>query len=226
MNAASGLRPYHSIYSVTMAFSVENAISKAVDYFGGNGLSFPLLATLMAFIFTVVAFYHGTISHWEKNYSEKAKGNEELAQTDFYIAMIHAVLFVSAANYILLPQKFAMLFIILLAVDVFAILFLRFLTKKLSPEPNPQALIKLLAWVKINVLALVAVFLARLLINGGLEVESFGSGLNSAKKLDEWRSSESRWYYAFVSIVILRYIFDVVISLRVELRSKKSEIQI
>ena len=225
MNTVSGLRPYHSIYSVIMAFSVENAISKTVEYFDKNDFSLPLLATLMAFIFTVVAFYHGTISYWEKNYGQRTGSNEELVQSDFYIAMIHAVLFVAAANYILLPQKFAKLFVLLLLVDIFAIFVLRILTKKLSPEHHPQSTAKLLAWIKINAFALGAVILARILINGGAELSSLKNGLNSAQSLDLW-TAESRWYYTFIGIVVFRFLFDVIVSHRIELRSRRGEVKI
>jgi len=116
------IRSLESLYSVIIGVALSLAIVGLVDRETGlQTITLSECVLFLAFIVTLVPFYHGAIRHLDDCYAERPDrdGPPGKVFVDFVLLFIHALGFVVLSMLLKQPGQFAWVLSILLLVDVF-----------------------------------------------------------------------------------------------------------
>jgi hypothetical protein len=118
-----------NLYTVVVGVALSLAVRALLD--GNEGLESISLAAVMlfiAFLATLMPFYHGALRHLDDAYIENA--NEHIKDgallVDFLLLFLHAVAFVILALLLKKPAHFVWVLTVILGLDVFWGLFAYF----------------------------------------------------------------------------------------------------
>lgn len=118
-----------NLYTVVMGVSLSLAITKTVDTQAGLQSVTPTTGLIfVAFIVTLIPFYHGALRHLDDAYIENNNTNikDTALILDFLLLLLHGIAFVVLAILIAVPNHFAWALIALLTIDVCWGLFAHF----------------------------------------------------------------------------------------------------
>lgn len=142
-----------SLYTVVIGVALSVAVVKLVD--DGKGLdaiTLPTSLLFVAFVATLLPFYHGALRHLDDAYIEfeSAVIRNGALVVDFLLLFFHALAFVVLALLIVKPLQFAWVLLVVLAIDVLWALFTYFGSSSRSPNAAEGA------WGLINLVFVLA----------------------------------------------------------------------
>jgi hypothetical protein len=117
----NSVRSLANLYTVIIGVSLTMAITGVVKPDAGlNQVTASSLLLLLAFITTLVPFYHGALRHLDDAYIENPTPyiKDGLLVVDIALLLLHALVFVLLAQLMLKPAHFAWALAALLSIDV------------------------------------------------------------------------------------------------------------
>lgn len=233
-------RTFVGLYTVFMALALEKGAESFVDFCdrymeggGGNPLRLvQVLLALLALLFTMLPFYHGTCRHWDLSYtSQTFTARRHLMHADFYMAMVHAMIFLFMGCHLAEPHKLNCWFHALLVWNVCALTiilwrirrahpslkiwgpldFLRdFRGWKTRPVTNFQifSIERLNAWIMINIMCLVTLLVCDYLVMSTLCIWECRFDPNDMSA----SSVQSKAFWVFIGIAVIRSVLDHLLS--------------
>jgi hypothetical protein len=216
MTADVSLRPYHAIYAVIMGVGLSIATTRVMEQLDAKKPEAPpllIVAALIVFVLTAIAFYEGTHEHWRETHTRVAEVSESMTVFDFLSGIGHALFFTGVGYVIALPGRFAWAFVWLLIYDVIASLLLSATYIYFRPLNHERGFLRDSAkrpmkWVMVNVAALVIIFAIGLLATGNLDLRSWLLTMPQTSDGD-WSSPGARIYYGFILVSAIRVGIDM-----------------
>lgn len=117
----NSIRSLANLYTVVIGVALSLSAVQLVNRSGGIlAISLAELLLFLAFVFTLVPFYHGAIRHLDDAYLENANPHirDGALILDVLLLFIHGMVFVILALLLEDPSQFAWLLIALIFVDV------------------------------------------------------------------------------------------------------------
>lgn len=151
---ANSVRSLQTLYTIAVGLGLERAIVNLIDIsYGIIPIKLELIPYFVAFLITLIPFYHGALRHLNFVYIEEEGKNLRSGAlfTDFSFLFLESCLIFSLA--ILLPNVywFFIALLLLLLVDIlWVLIFLRF-SKKEKKTPLTE-----LRWLIINIIVIIS----------------------------------------------------------------------
>lgn len=233
-------RTFVGLYTVVMAFALERGAESFITFCdeysakpGGNLLQLiQVTLALLALLFTMLPFYHGTCRHWELSYSDRTlQKRHHLMHADFYMAMVHALIFLFMGAHLAEPQKLNCWFHVLLIWNIFALTLILWRLRRAHPTlriwgpldflhdvrgwrtrqvSNTQvfSIERLNAWIMINLGCLASLLICDYLVMSTLciwECPYDPADANAS-------SVSAKAFWVFIGIAVIRSLLDHLLS--------------
>jgi hypothetical protein len=137
LQRAKSVRSLTTLYTVVIGVALTMAIGAAVNPDAGlSDINMSSIFLFVAFIATLVPFYHGALRHLDEAYIEKSAhfNKDGLLLIDISLLLLHALVLVLLAQLIMNPGHFAWTLVALLSVDVVWGVFVHFATQAKSAK--------------------------------------------------------------------------------------------
>ncbi|MGE0558941.1 MAG: hypothetical protein AB7O69_11835, partial [Burkholderiales bacterium] len=132
------------VIGVALSLACEGLISKEQ---GLEGITISTLSLFVAFVVTLVPFYHGALRHMDDTYihNQQALQSQDMALiVDFLLLFLHAITFIVLSLLIAKPNHFSWVICFVLLIDVAWGVF------AYCTSPSPKALTAEGKWTIIN----------------------------------------------------------------------------
>lgn len=156
------VRHLQLLYSTVVGLGLAVAMTRAVDVGQAHvTLDWRSLPVLVAYISTLIPFYHGALRHLDDGYihdSAAEHGRSGLLLADFAVLFIEGSLLFALAAFMPAPTSFAFALLLLLAVDtVWGVIFHRVTTRPMSASSTE------LKWARLNAITILTLSMLLLL---------------------------------------------------------------
>ncbi len=229
---------FYGFYTVFMVFALENAAQSFIKCWNENVhgpnhlLLIQVILALLAFLSTILPFYHGTCRHWALSYTtDTLRSNRPLLHVDFYFAVIHGLIFLFMGIHLAEPIKLVSWFHVLLIWNIIALLILftclrrtrpeiricgikGYLRKILNADPNDNldsqvfSIERLNAWIVINLGCLMVLLILDYFVLGTLCIWNCKpTAIDSG-----FHSNPARVFWVFVAVAFVRSALDHALS--------------
>ena len=148
---------YGVVVGLALALAVGNVLTSAL---GGDAVRWRSMPLFVAFLVTIVPFYHGALRHLDDVYvgSGLPHPRSGAVLVDFFVLFLEGCVFLGLATSINRPERFAWTYLLLLSVDVgWAALTSTVLAQE-------RRLPTVLTWLKINSIAIPTLILVLALV--------------------------------------------------------------
>ena len=125
----NSIRSLVNLYTVVMGVSLSIGITSIINTLEGlNAVTPSTFFLFMAFVLTIVPFYHGALRHLDDAYIENSssKVKNGVLIVDFMLLLLHAMAFVVLALLLKVANHFAWVLIVVLVIDVIWGVFVHF----------------------------------------------------------------------------------------------------
>jgi hypothetical protein len=153
----SSVQALHGLYSVVAALAMGLALEQLLDLSGGEThFRVGALPLAVAFLFTLVPFYHGAIRHLETTYGGTSRGNQSARLLwDFTILFIEACVLLAAGILVIRPVAFLITMLLLWGIDIVWGLAAQFLLRQEGPM-QPWAIVNATAALLYAILLIIS----------------------------------------------------------------------
>lgn len=148
---ANSVRNLQTLYTIIVGLALESAIVKLFDAsLPGVPVRWSLLPILLAFLVTLIPFFHGAQRHLDATYVEEdGEGLRRGALlADFVMLFLESALLFGLAALVARPRAFAWTLIVLLSVDIVWGVMARFVFSRTRPTTAP------FAWARLNLVTI------------------------------------------------------------------------
>ncbi len=125
-----------TVYTVVIGVALTLAIVELVNPDEGlNSVTLSAIFLFIAFIITMIPFYHGALRHLDDVYIENDNPHlkKEVLLFDFAFLFLHGIAFVILSLLLSRPGQFAWILIILLVIDIAWGLFVHYVSSLQGP---------------------------------------------------------------------------------------------
>lgn len=238
--SSSFQQTFTGLYTVFMALALEKGAESFVgfcDRYAASTDGSPLqllqvMLALLALLFTMLPFYHGTRRHWALSYSARTFQNQRhLMHLDFYMAMVHALIFLFMGIHLAEPNKLNCWFHGLLLWNVCALTIILWRLRRAHPTlkiwgpldflhdirgwrtrpaTNDQvfSIERLNAWIMINLGCLASLLICDYLVMSTVfiwECQYDPKDMNTS-------SVQAKAFWVFIGIAVIRSLLDHLLS--------------
>lgn len=124
------------LYTVAVGLSLTVGIERLFPSELHGGLKGSTIAAFVAFMATLLPFYHGALRHLDRSYLQggQSRGGGGYLFADFFALFAEACVFIAMAASLERPHRFLVLFLLLLILDI---VWLEFYVRLAAPVINP-----------------------------------------------------------------------------------------
>jgi len=118
---ANAVRNLVSLYTVVIGAALSLAVVSLIDPKQGlDSVQSSAVYLFLAFVLTLIPFYHGALRHLDDTYLESPRHNirDHVLIFDFLLLVGHAMAFVCLSLLLRKPTQFAFVFLSVLSVDI------------------------------------------------------------------------------------------------------------
>jgi len=164
------------LYTVSIGLALTVAVERLFPGELHGGLHNVAVVGFVAFLATVLPFYHGALRHLDNMYrvGQNQRSGGGLLFADFLALFTEACLLIAMAASLDRPRRVLILLLLLLLLDI---VWLEFFVRVAAPRIRPDAVAKTWghrAWVLVNTPFLILGVLLLLLHGGGAEEGALG----------------------------------------------------